>query len=70
MLGNGVTELAKLEMDTVIPKPSLDHSHRTGPRQKDGPVPLTLSVRRPDKACDSDPLAGEGRRLPAGVRVT
>ena len=75
VLGNGERELAKLEMSTVIPKPSLDHSHRG--KKKDaaaGPVPLTLSVRRdpergPDKACDSDPLAGEGRRLPAGVRV-
>jgi radical SAM protein with 4Fe4S-binding SPASM domain len=71
VLGNGETALAKLEMDTVIPKPSLDHSHRKtrGERKDGGPVPLTLSVRRPDKACDSDPLAGEGRRLPAGVRV-
>ena len=56
-------------MDTVIPKPSLDHSHRTSPRTRSEPVPLTLSVRRPDKACDSDPLAGEGRRLPAAIRV-
>ena len=71
VLGNGERELAKLEMDTVIPKPSLDHSHRTSPQKKDagGPVPLTLSVRRPDRACDSDPLAGEGTRLPAGIRV-
>jgi mycofactocin radical SAM maturase len=32
------------------PKPSLDHSHRT--------VPVTLSARRPDRACDENPLAG------------
>ena len=73
VLGNGERELAKLEMagalePGVIPKPSLDHSHRTAPREG-GPVPLTLSVRRPDRACDSDPLAGEGTRLPAGIRV-
>jgi hypothetical protein len=68
VLGNGERELAKLEMDTVVPKPSLDHSHRTKPREG-GPVPLTLSVRRPDRACDSDPLAGEGTRLPAGIRA-
>jgi radical SAM protein with 4Fe4S-binding SPASM domain len=70
VLGNGERELAKLEMDTIIPKPSLDHSHRTSPRTTSEPVPLTHSVRRPDKACDSDPLAGEGRRLPAGMRVS
>jgi mycofactocin radical SAM maturase len=31
------------------PKPSLDHSHR---------VSVTLSRRRPDRACDENPLAG------------
>jgi mycofactocin biosynthetic radical S-adenosylmethionine protein MftC len=72
VLGNGERELAKLEMDTVIPKPSLDHSHRKGPKKDaGGPVPLTLSVRRtPDRACDSDPMAGEASRIPAGVRVS
>ena len=71
VLGNGERALAELETSVVIPKPSLDHSHRgkkataTG-----GPVPLALSVRRPDRACDSDPTAGEAARLPAGVRVS
>ncbi len=73
VLGNGERALAALETTTVIPKPSLDHSHRG--KKKDGPVPLTLSVRRPgqdrpDRACDSDPTAGEAPRLPAGVRVS
>ena len=44
-----------------VPKPSGDHSHRGGVRG--GPVPLTLSVRRPDavppvSACAESPLAG------------
>ena len=73
VLGHGERELAKLELSTVIPKPSLDHSHRTAPkgaRGTDGPVPLELSVRRPDRACDSDPTAGEAAPMPAGVRVS
>ena len=51
------------------PKPSLDHSHRGGVRG--GPVPVVLSVRRPDapavprprpdRACEEDPLAGLSR---------
>lgn len=51
--------------DTAKPKPSGDHSHRTSPprpRAKTGPVPLTLSFRRPDAppahACAESPLAG------------
>jgi hypothetical protein len=39
----------------ALPKPSGDHSHKGGVRG--GPVPLTLSVRRPDKICDESPLA-------------
>jgi len=48
-----------------IPKPSLDHSHRTTRegRAKSGPVPLTLSLRQdidhtPIAECAVDPLAG------------
>ncbi len=41
----------------AAPKPSLDHSHKGGVRG--GPVPITLSVRRPpEKACDENPLVG------------
>ena len=43
----------------AAPKPSLDHSHRGGVRG--GPVPVTLSVRRPDKPCEESPLAGLAR---------
>jgi mycofactocin radical SAM maturase len=48
---------------TAVPKPSGDHSHRTAPAPRTGPVPLLLS-RRPDldrppvSACDESPLAG------------
>jgi mycofactocin radical SAM maturase len=51
----GYGELA-LAGVTTVPKPSGDHSHTGGVRG--GPVPLTLSVRRPDKICDENPLAG------------
>jgi mycofactocin radical SAM maturase len=51
----GYGELALSKVGTDVPKPSLDHSHRKAPRQK---VSLTLSRRRPDKACDESPLAG------------
>ena len=53
--GYGETALAAV---TSAPKPSLDHSHRTAPRAKGAPVALTLTRRRPDKACDESPLAG------------
>ncbi len=53
--GYGELALSKVTPGAA-PKPSLDHSHRGG--VKGGPVPLTLSVRRPDKACDESPLAG------------
>jgi mycofactocin radical SAM maturase len=44
-----------------VPKPSLDHSHRTRPAVKPVPISIGLGpVRRsaPDKACDENPLAG------------
>ena len=69
VLGNGEIELAKLEMDTSSPSPRSTTRTRRARGRKSEPVPLTLSVRRPDKACDADPLAEEGRRLPAAMRV-
>ncbi|MCW2605637.1 MAG: Radical domain protein [Frankiales bacterium] len=58
--GYGELGLSKV-VPGQAPKPSLDHSHKGGVRG--GPVPLTLSVRRPDagaptKGCDENPLAG------------
>jgi mycofactocin radical SAM maturase len=52
--GYGELALSKVTPGAA-PKPSLDHSHKGG--AKGGPVPITLSVRRPDRACDQDPLA-------------
>ncbi len=49
--GHGERALAAVVAGTA-PKPSLDHSHRGKP------VPLTLSRRPPDRACDENPLAG------------
>ena len=51
----GYGELA-LQSVGSVPTPTGDHSHQGGVRG--GPVPLTLSVRRPDKICDESPLVG------------
>ncbi len=66
----GYGELA-LQSVGAVPKPTGDHSHKGGVRG--GPVPLTLSVRRPDgpagdggagpdrrpvSACEENPLVG------------
>jgi len=51
--GHGETALATVAAGSA-PKPSQDHSHRTAK-----PVPVTIGRRRPpDRACDSNPLAG------------
>ncbi|MBN9739626.1 mycofactocin radical SAM maturase [Amycolatopsis sp. A1MSW2902] len=53
--GHGERALAGVAAGSV-PKPSLDHSHRTRKRE---PVPVTIGIRRPpDRACDENPLAG------------
>ncbi|MGW4488674.1 mycofactocin radical SAM maturase [Amycolatopsis sp. NPDC004368] len=50
--GRGELALAGVTPGSA-PKPSLDHSHRTGP------VPVTIGLRRPpERACDESPLAG------------
>ncbi len=62
----GYGELALAAVAGAVPKPTGDHSHSpaaaAGMRAGRGPVPLTLSVRRPDaglsSACDESPLAG------------
>ena len=49
-----------------VPKPTGDHSHSpaaaAGMRAGRGPVPVTIGRgpvdRRPDKACEENPLAG------------
>jgi hypothetical protein len=49
--GHGEPLLTKVEPGSV-PKPSLDHSKG---------VPVTLQRRRPDRACDENPLTLAGR---------
>jgi mycofactocin radical SAM maturase len=57
----GYGELA-LVGAAAAPRPSGDHSHSPaavqGMRSGRGPVPLTLSTRRPTTFCDESPLAG------------
>ncbi|HEX5300105.1 MAG TPA: mycofactocin radical SAM maturase [Streptosporangiaceae bacterium] len=56
--GYGATALAAVQPGAVPPKPSGDHSHRTRPAVPTGPVPVTISRRPPDPACNESPLAG------------
>ena len=56
--GHGATALAAVQPGAVPPKPSGDHSHRTRPAVPTGPVPVTISRRPPDPACNESPLAG------------
>lgn len=52
--------------DVRPPKSAVDHSHRTAPagrsRRGHGPVPVTITLRRPERppvsACEESPLAG------------
>jgi mycofactocin radical SAM maturase len=55
--GHGATALAAAG-GAAPPKPSGDHSHRTRPAVPTGPVPVTISRRPPDPACNGSPLAG------------
>ncbi|MEU6609673.1 mycofactocin radical SAM maturase [Streptomyces shenzhenensis] len=63
--GYGEELLAGRPQDrTHVPRPSVDHSRRTSPAARSGPVDLTLVRRREDLAappvsdCAEDPLAG------------
>jgi mycofactocin biosynthetic radical S-adenosylmethionine protein MftC len=50
--GHGEAALAALQRDgaALPPRPAADHSHRA--------VPVTIGRRPPQRACDTDPLAG------------
>ena len=52
--GHGELGLAAVAPGAA-PRPSLDHSHKGGVRG--GPVPVQIGRRRPDKACDENPLS-------------
>jgi radical SAM protein with 4Fe4S-binding SPASM domain len=49
--GNGEPALAAVAAGSA-PRPALDHSHRARA------VPVSIGLRRPDRACDESPLAG------------
>ncbi len=64
--GYGEAALAAIGAGSTVPKPTGDHSHRgpvrgrpvpAGPPSS-RPVPITLMTRRPDRACDENPLTG------------
>jgi mycofactocin radical SAM maturase len=60
--GYGEALLAERAADHTLPKPGVDHSHRTKPKSS-GPVTLTLKRRAgldrpPVSDCDENPLAG------------
>jgi len=78
--GYGETALASAAASPglPVPRPSVDHSHRTAPRNtgpraggpgaKGGPVPVTIAVRRPPSHdCDESPLAGFDVRPDGGT---
>ena len=44
--------------DTLIPKSEVDHSRSAPRNSRGGPVPVSIGMRRPDKACETSPLAG------------
>jgi hypothetical protein len=50
--GFGELNLSRVEPGSA-PRPSLDHSRSA--------VPVKLQRRRPDRACDENPLAAMGR---------
>jgi mycofactocin biosynthetic radical S-adenosylmethionine protein MftC len=54
--GFGAAALSTVDAGTA-PRPADDHSHRTVPAAH-RPVPVTIGRRRPDRACDENPLAG------------
>jgi mycofactocin biosynthetic radical S-adenosylmethionine protein MftC len=62
--GYGQQLLSQLPKDGgAVPRPSSDHSHRTAPARRAGPVSVTLTSRKdrdrpPVGDCAEDPLAG------------
>jgi mycofactocin radical SAM maturase len=56
--GFGEQQLATVDPGSA-PRPSLDHSR---PATGNGAVPVTLARRRPDRACDENPVTLAARR--------
>jgi mycofactocin biosynthetic radical S-adenosylmethionine protein MftC len=56
--GFGEQALAARDATLELPKSDVDHS-RPAPRNSlGGPVSVSIGMRRPDKACETSPLAG------------
>ncbi|MFE3000564.1 mycofactocin radical SAM maturase [Nocardia sp. NPDC059246] len=61
VMGNGARALELVGAGAPIPKPDKDHSRSTAPRRKQvllGLPVLPTANRVPDRACDTNPLAG------------
>ncbi len=53
----GYGEAALADSGRTIPRSSVDHSRKTVRKpRKSGPIPLTLTIRRPSRSCDESPL--------------
>jgi hypothetical protein len=68
--GYGETALASVSASPglPVPRPSVDHSHRTAPRTAGAPVPVSIARRRPPAHdCDESPLAGFGTPAPGAA---
>jgi mycofactocin radical SAM maturase len=57
--GFGEQALAARDGAVPLPKSEVDHS-RSAPRKTRGPVPVTIGIGRPDRACETSPIAGFG----------
>jgi hypothetical protein len=73
--GYGETALASVSASPglPVPRPSVDHSHRTAPSRPvqgtaGAPVPVSIARRRPPAHdCDESPLAGFGTPAPGAA---
>jgi radical SAM protein with 4Fe4S-binding SPASM domain len=57
--GFGEQALADRDGAVPLPRSNVDHSRST-PRNTRGPVPVTIGIGRPDRACETSPVAGFG----------
>ena len=56
--GFGEQALAARDGALELPKSGVDHSRSAPRNSRGGPVPVSIGMRRPDKACETSPLAG------------
>ena len=62
MRGFGEQALAARDGALELPKSDVDHSRSAPRNSRGGPVPVSIGRGRPDKACETSPLAGVRRR--------